>query len=974
MDEEPVAVGFQKLDSALGAAFLLTVMCGLIPAAAQSRRESPSGEGSTAGPSRPVIVRRVRFWSHPGYIRVVVDLEAVVRYKFGRLSHPERLYFDLFDTQISPELPTRQIAVHDDLLNRIRIAQTQDTVTRVVFDLSAGVNQEVFVLTDPPRLVINLKGQSEAGQMAQATPKRSAAPNSALAIASRILKAKPVGAAGAQAEKSTLQPNVPVESRSAGPPAAKPAPQPNAPAESRSAEPAPAPAFEPAIKPVPPAVTPLGVRIPKVNRAPKLEDFLNGRQREAEAVVTDFRQRDPGDGVPASEPTTAYLSYDDENLYVVFVCKDEPGQVRAHMAKREAIDGDDVVSVYIDSYRDRQRAYVFQVNPLGIQRDGVVTEGQNDDYSFDTLWYSQGRLIAEGYIVWMAIPFKSLRFVHSREQTWGVALGRMIVRKNEEAFWPTITRRVEGFVPQLARLDGLAEISPGRNTRFIPYGIFTRARFLDSSIPQIRTQNDRRGGLDSKMVFHDALTLDFSFNPDFSQVESDDPQVTINQRFEVFFPEKRPFFIENAGFFQTPINLFFSRRIADPQFGARLTGKPDGWLLGVLAADDRAPGRAVPAGDPLNGARAKIVVARLKREFGSKSSFGLFFSSRDFGPSWNRIFAFDTRLKLNPNWVLTAQVVDNFDRQTDGTRQSGLGYLADLTHVGRNLVFSSNYTDLSPRFRPELGFIQRVDIRQWTEFGSYRWRPGGKRLLSFGPEVTGVVNWDHRGHLQDWLAEGNFVVEFTRQTELRFGYFEEFLLFQGLDFRQHAADLSFSTDWTKWLSISAGYSKGTSVNFSPSASLPPFLANASGSNFGFTLRPRRQIRLDALYTYSGLATPQGPTFLQTVGAPSVFNNHIARMKLNYQFTRALSVRGIVDYNAILPNPSLVNLNRTKHLGYDFLITYLVHPGTAFYIGYIDHYDNLALDQTVPPSLRFTGSPTFNTGRQFFVKLSYLLLF
>src|SRR3989442_6928673 len=375
MDEEPVAVGFQKLYSALGAAFLLTVMCGLIPAAAQSRRESPSGEGSTAGPSRPVEVRRVRFWSHPDYIRVVVDLEAVVRYKFGRLSHPERLYFDLFDTQISPELPMRQIAVRIDWVNRIRIAQTQDKVTRVVFDLSAGVSQEFFVLTDPPRLVIDLKGQPEEGQMAQATPKRSAAPNSALVIASRILKAKPVGAAGTQAEKSTLQPNVPVESGSAGPLAAKPAPQPNAPAESRSAEPASAPAFEPVIKPVTPAVTPLGARIPKVNRAPKLEDFLNGRQREAEAVVTHLRQRDPGDGVPASEPPTRYLSYDDKNLYVVFVCKDEPGQVRAHMAKREAIDGDDVVSVYIDSYRDRQRAYVFQVNPLGIQRDGVITEG-----------------------------------------------------------------------------------------------------------------------------------------------------------------------------------------------------------------------------------------------------------------------------------------------------------------------------------------------------------------------------------------------------------------------------------------------------------------------------------------------------------------------------------------------------------------------------------------------------------------------
>src|SRR3989441_4348521 len=448
MDEEPVAVGFQKLYSALGAAFLLTVRCGWIPAGARRSRESPSGGGSSAGPSRPVEVRRVRFWSHPDYIRVVVDLEAVVRYKFGRLSHPERLYFDLFDTQISPELPTRQIAVRNDLLNRIRIAQTQDKVTRVVFDLSAGVSQEVFVLTDPPRLVIDLKGQPEEGQMAQVTPKRSDAPNSALTIASRILKTKPVDAVGAQAEKSTLQPNVPVESGSAGPLAAKPAPQLNAPAESRSAELASAPAFEPAIKPVAPAVTPLGVRIPKVNRAPKLEDFLKGRQREAEAVVTDFRPRDPGDGVPASEPTTAYLSYDDKNLYVVFVCKDEPGQVRARMAKREDAFSDDMVGILLDTFHDRRRAYYFLSNPLGIQADAILTEGQGEDYSFDTLWHSEGRLMPDGYIVWFAVPFKSLRFRGEPIQTWGIGLSRSIIRKNESSWWPHISRRVEGVVQQ----------------------------------------------------------------------------------------------------------------------------------------------------------------------------------------------------------------------------------------------------------------------------------------------------------------------------------------------------------------------------------------------------------------------------------------------------------------------------------------------------------------------------------------------
>ena len=246
-----------------------------------------------------------------------------------------------------------------------------------------------------------------------------------------------------------------------------------------------------------PRVTRFSAQVPKVSRPPELEDFLNDRPREDEAVVADFRQRDPGDGIPVSEPTTVYLSYDAKNLYVVFACKDEPSQVRAHMAKREAITEDDVVSVYIDSFHDGQRAYVFQTNPLGVQRDGIVTEGQKDDFSFDTLWYSGGRLTPEGFIVWMAISFSSLRFSNAAEQTWGIALGRRSVRKNEKSFWPYITRRVEGFVPQMARLDGLAEISPGRNMQFIPYGIFTRARFLDFSVLQIRMENNAplRAGL-----------------------------------------------------------------------------------------------------------------------------------------------------------------------------------------------------------------------------------------------------------------------------------------------------------------------------------------------------------------------------------------------------------------------------------------------------------------------------------------------
>jgi Domain of unknown function (DUF5916) len=287
-------------------------------------------------------------------------------------------------------------------------------------------------------------------------------------------------------------------------------------------------------KPQPPAIS-----IPRVTEAPKLEDYLNGAAHPGALKITDFRQREPGDGTPVSEPTTAYLSYDDDNLYVVFVCKDEPGAARGHLTKREAVGSDDIVGILLDTFHDRQRAYEFFVNPLGIQMDAIATEGQNDDFSFDTPWHSEGRMTDDGYVAWMAIPFKSLRFSNAPSQTWGIALLRAVSRKNEISFWPYITHQVQGFAQQMATLEGLEQISPGRNIQLTPYGFAARSQFLDQQTPAFRTNTDARAGLDAKMVTKDGFTLDVTVNPDFSQVESDEPQVTLNQRFEVFFPEKR---------------------------------------------------------------------------------------------------------------------------------------------------------------------------------------------------------------------------------------------------------------------------------------------------------------------------------------------------------------------------------------------------------------------------------------------------
>ncbi len=718
-----------------------------------------------------------------------------------------------------------------------------------------------------------------------------------------------------------------------------------------------------------PVIAP-GVTIPRVSRPPAMEDFLQGIPREAEAEVSGFRQRDPKDGDPASEETTAYLSYDQANLYVIFVCKDQPRQVRAHMARRETALDDDLVAVLLDTFHDRRRAYYFLVNPLGVQADAIVTEGSGTDYSFDTVWKSEGRLTADGYIVWIAIPFRSLRFPGEMVQQWGIGLGRSIVRKNEQNWWPHISRKQEGNIQQLGTASGIERISPGRNLQFIPYGLLSASRFLDDTRPAFRSEGDGRAGLDAKIVLRDALTLDVALNPDFSQVESDEPQVTANQRFEVFFLEKRPFFIENASFFQTPINLFFTRRIADPQFGTRLTGKVGSWALGGMVMDDRAPGRLAPPGNPLRGERAAIGVVRVQREFSAQSTVGMFISSRDFAGTSNRVFSLDTRLKLGRNWVVTGQVARSYSTGVGCVRCAGPTYFVEVRRGGRDFSYVGRYNDRSPDFRAQLGFIPRVDIRQTEQFAAYNWWPRGGRLIRLGPSVFTVVNWNRAGQVQDWFVDASFGLSFTANTGITVRRFEAFELFRGVEFRKHRTNVSFETDWRKWLGFAVGAGTGNNPNYFPVAGAP-FLGNFTTANFGLTLRPSPRLRVEQSYIYTRLGTRLGSSPAGVAAGQNIFNNHIVRAKVNFQFTRELSLRTIVDYNAVLSNPGLAALPRAKKFTYDLLLTYLVHPGTALYVGYTDRYENLDIASAMPAAVVRTTSPTISTGRQLFAKLSYL---
>jgi hypothetical protein len=234
-----------------------------------------------------------------------------------------------------------------------------------------------------------------------------------------------------------------------------------------------------------------------------------------------------------------------------------------------------------------------------------------------------------------------------------------------------------------------------------------------------------------------------------------------------------------------------------------------------------------------------------------------------------------------------------------------------------------------------------------------------------------LLNYDRRGRLQDWSFNPEFAIELTRLTEITLERWEGFELFADRGFRKHHNEAGIESEWKKWLAFNASFSNGKGVNYYTASGLRPFLGNIINTESGVTLRPNSQIKIDETYIYNSLRTSSESGVPELPSGTPIFNNHIVRSKVNYQFNREMSLRVIVDYNSVLPNSALVNLEKEKHLNWDALFTYMLNPGTALYVGYTDLYDNWRLDPTLSPALRRTDFPNFNTGRQFFVKLSYL---
>lgn len=432
------------------------------------------------------------------------------------------------------------------------------------------------------------------------------------------------------------------------------------------------------------------IRIPKAAASPVIDGRVDDEMWKQAAVFKDFYQTYPGNNTAPSKPTEFYMMYDEKHLYVAWKCWDEKDKIRATVAKRDNVFSEDNVRMWLDTYNDRRRAYVIGFNPLGIQADGIFTEGRGADFSVDIVMESKGVIEDWGWSVEAKIPFKSLRYNTGPGTLWGFNVARNIDRFNDEFNqWLPEDRNNSGFLSQHGKISGLDDIKYERTLEVVPSITLSESgnRVSATEIAGGRFVNQplkHQIGVNLKYTITPSITLDAAINPDFAEIEADAPVVTANQRFPIFFQEKRPFFLEGADIFQSPLQVFYSRNIVDPDVALKLSGKVGKNSFGLLVASDNAPGnysedertlnqqclerqRADPriqcSRDEFLDKNSTFAVIRAKRDFGAENNIGFFGTFRSFSEQKNLLAGIDGRIKFNPALTGAFQVVGTYSKR-----------------------------------------------------------------------------------------------------------------------------------------------------------------------------------------------------------------------------------------------------------------------------------------------------------------------
>ena len=556
------------------------------------------------------------------------------------------------------------------------------------------------------------------------------------------------------------------------------------------------------------------VTIPKISAPPTIDGHVDAEEWKTAAVFKDYYQTGPGDNIAPSKPTESYMMYDEKNLYVAFKCWDEKDKIRATVAKRDEIFSEDNVRMWLDTYDDHRRAYVLGFNPLGIQQDGIFTEGRGADFSVDIIMESKGVIEDWGWSVEVKIPFKSLRYSAGKGKMWGFNTARNIDRLNDEFDqWLPDDRNISGFLIKHGKITGLDEIKYERTLEIVPSITVSQTGSRKRTLPN--SAFSQLGGYDPifnpigvrdpgkfvndpikedlsvnlKYTLSPNITLDAAINPDFAEIEADAPVVSANQRFPIFFEEKRPFFLEGKDIFNSPLQPFYSRTIVDPDFAAKLTGKVGATTFGFLAASDNAPGnysqdergelincqRAREFDPPNNKRRCAIEdlvdknalfsVLRLKQDFGKENNIGFFATARIFPRNRNFTGGFDGTFKLNPATVMTFQALAThsrknfYDPNTDRASYrtgNGFGYYWSLDYTTDRHGWYAEASGRTSDYRADAGFTRRTDSNTFFFANRVSTKSNPKAtLIRLNSNQFARFGMDWKGRAQQAMVGGN---------------------------------------------------------------------------------------------------------------------------------------------------------------------------------------------------------------------------
>ena len=697
------------------------------------------------------------------------------------------------------------------------------------------------------------------------------------------------------------------------------------------------------------------VRAQRTDEPPSIDGRLDDAVWRSATLVTEFIQANPVEGAAPTERTEVRIAYDDDHLYFAFYAHyGDPTQMRANRLDRDQAWRDDWIAVIFDTFLDQQRAYRFSVNAYGVQGDAILRGGRrrfgpvggSGDWSWDALFESGGRIVDDGWTAEMAIPFKSLRYPSrgEGEHRWGFQISRTLQTKDETVVWSPVTRRIAGELTQMGTIGGLRGLSVSRNLEVLPTATAIQiGRLADGGYVDDAAQPDF--GVNVKYGVTSNLTADFTLNPDFSQIESDRPQIETNQRFPLFFPELRPFFLEGQEIFRTPgrTTLLHTKTIVDPQVGGKLTGKVGNTTLGVLLANDAAPGKLDDPQEYGFGRTAQFVVGRARYDMYSESYVGALVTDREFLDSFSRVAAVDGRFRIGQTHSAAFLAATSANRELDGAVRNGPLYDLQFRRDSRHLNYRLQYHEIDPEFGTAAGFVRRVDMRRFDADVEYEWWPESW-IISWGPGFRYQRNVDHAGVLQDEEFRGDVNVRFARNVFFRADGRRELERFNGIDFHKTRFSMRNGIQSSRRVSVFYGIDWGEQIRFVDA----PFLGRMFDYNVNLTLRPTTR-----LSTQFSLDTAR---FTDARTGTLEFDVKLLRTYTTYQFTDRLLVRNILEHDT-----------GNGKVGINLLVTYRVNAGTVFYAGFDDRLQQgIYLDRE-----QFDNRDLQRHQRAFFTKLQYL---